>query len=220
LTKENEHLIFLVRHGATWENEHGICQGSRVDPQLSPNGKIQAMQLGMFLRAYCQNKNIQFPTLIVSSHLKRARETASILSSHCFPPQHICTHGVANDLGELNHGTWDGKTWDEIRKEFPEEYRQYNEEYLMMRYPNGESVSEGFVRIIPTFQKLLSWWPDGNIIIAAHGGTNHIIISTILQTRNLQSFRQSNTGLTIISHRPNHIIPFCIDVLNSTAHLV
>lgn len=71
--------ICLVRHGQTDWNALGKLQG-QTDIPLNELGKIQARQCGEFL-----SKEASWD-VIISSPLKRARETADIISQYIEVP--------------------------------------------------------------------------------------------------------------------------------------
>ncbi len=85
--------VFLIRHGQTRENELGILIGQR-DPPLSPKGRkhVEALQ-----------SIIPVPDVVLSSDLRRASETASLL----FPSHEI---KYLPQLRERSFGSFEGKS--------------------------------------------------------------------------------------------------------------
>lgn len=93
--------IYVVRHGQTDWNKQNILLGS-TDKPLNEVGKLQALELKNNL------KNITFDH-IISSDLKRALETAQILSNN--------TNIIKNqNLRERNYGLLEGTTPSNIHK--------------------------------------------------------------------------------------------------------
>jgi broad specificity phosphatase PhoE len=82
-------VLLLVRHGETEPNRHGLFLG-RLDPPLTDLGHQQARALAEVLPA---------PTLVISSPLQRARDTASAFGQ---PVQ------VDERWTELDYGRLDG----------------------------------------------------------------------------------------------------------------
>ena len=64
--------ILITRHGQTNWNVLGKIQG-QTDIELNENGKKQAKEISEYIR----NENIE---LIITSPLKRAKETAEIVT--------------------------------------------------------------------------------------------------------------------------------------------
>lgn len=66
--------LLVVRHGATEPNLAGLRCGGDVDPPLAPEGRAQARHLGLLLATASD-----LPELIITSDLRRTRETAELL---------------------------------------------------------------------------------------------------------------------------------------------
>jgi alpha-ribazole phosphatase len=93
-------LIF-VRHGETQHNKLHQLMGQRIDDPLDEEGLHQAEALIKKLP-----KNTE---AIFCSPLKRARQTAEIISKHLNVPVEISDYLKERDFGILS-----GKTWEEI----------------------------------------------------------------------------------------------------------
>jgi broad specificity phosphatase PhoE len=93
--------LLLVRHGATAWNNEGRIIGS-TDFPLSTDGRKQAQQLGIRLSG-------EPIDIILSSDLKRASETARIISIECGAPLVL-----DNRLREVDFGLWEGMTVRQI----------------------------------------------------------------------------------------------------------
>jgi glucosyl-3-phosphoglycerate phosphatase len=101
--------VLLWRHGRTrWNVEHRF-QG-QADPPLDEVGRQQAVVSSRLLASYS-------PTVVVSSDLRRAVQTARPLAELLGLP-------VALDprLRERSLGNWEGLTRDEVGHTHPEEY--------------------------------------------------------------------------------------------------
>ena len=85
--------ICLVRHGQTDWNALGKLQG-QTDIPLNELGKIQARQCGEFLSEEDWD-------VIISSPLKRARETAEIISNYIEVPVLKKKHSLKRILASL-----------------------------------------------------------------------------------------------------------------------
>src|SRR5262245_51024724 len=88
-------VLLLVRHGATDANHRGLLLG-RSDPELSARGRTQAEALAAWLPA---------ADVVVSSPLRRARQTAALLSSDVT---------VDDRWTELDYGPYDGMAPDSV----------------------------------------------------------------------------------------------------------
>jgi broad specificity phosphatase PhoE len=94
-------MISFVRHGETAHNREGRLQG-RADLVRSARGLDQVARLGA-----------RFPagslTAVVTSPLRRARQTADAIAAACGAPV-----DVDERLIELDYGEWDGRALADI----------------------------------------------------------------------------------------------------------
>lgn len=121
--------IVLVRHGATDWNLQGRCQGSS-DRDLSEVGLRQAAQTAALLSA----EKIH---AIYSSSLRRARQTAEVLSQpHNLPVL------IEDDVRELDHGELEGLTFNEIKSSYGEFLVRWRSEPADLRVPGGERLAD------------------------------------------------------------------------------
>jgi 2,3-bisphosphoglycerate-dependent phosphoglycerate mutase len=76
MTAANERtaMLLFARHGATGPNLAGLRCGGDIDPPLADLGRQQAAALAQALRARAEP-----PDLIVTSDLRRTRETADVV---------------------------------------------------------------------------------------------------------------------------------------------
>lgn len=96
--------FYIFRHGECPLNVSGRIQGQTFDGELTEKGRAQARRAGRKL----QNKNIE---IIVSSPMKRARQTAAIVASYVKAPI------VFDDrLKEVNMGIVEGMHISEVEK--------------------------------------------------------------------------------------------------------
>lgn len=72
----SQHLLRFVRHGATAVNLAGLRCGGDIDPALTDTGRQQAAHTAAGLQ-----QQAPAPGLILTSHLQRSRETATILAA-------------------------------------------------------------------------------------------------------------------------------------------
>ena len=121
--------IFLARHGQTNANATGFYMGWS-DEDLNELGHIQARCLSARLTS--------MPiTSIYTSPLRRACSTAAILAE-----SHKLELKVLDDLIEIKLGDWQGLHADEIKRRWPELWRQSRIDPSELILPNGESYRQ------------------------------------------------------------------------------
>lgn len=157
--------LYLIRHGETILNEKR-CYYGFTDPSLNERGIRQAECLKKILG------KIPFDQAICSP-LIRAKNTAEIVLGE---KKNLLM--TADDLKEQNFGIFEGKTYEELRAEYPDELDAWNQNFSTYRIPGGESFSDvrhrvdDFVRKLPT--------GSGTMLLAAHKGTLGHLLASLL----------------------------------------
>ncbi|MEU8317841.1 histidine phosphatase family protein [Nonomuraea sp. NPDC048881] len=153
--------IVCLRHGQTlWNVEHRF-QG-HSDIPLDETGVAQAARAASLLASLR-------PTLIVSSDLQRAHDTALALGRLVG-----LDVTVDKDFRERGGGQWEGLTRDEIAARWPEEY-------IAWEAPDGEPVSEVATRVAASMRKWAAKLDDdGLLVVASHGAALRLGICELL----------------------------------------
>jgi probable phosphoglycerate mutase len=176
--------IYLARHGQTdWNTEHRL-QGS-ADIALNNMGRLQAAQLAKRLA------DIHFDA-VYSSALTRSRTTAEIVRGGV-------PLTIVPGLNERRLGAFEGRRTDAADPAAAEAYLKRSQD------PNdqldgGESLIAFFDRVHAALTHLISQDPSGTILIVGHGGTNQMIVRSLLGLSPAQaaSFQQANDDLYLI----------------------
>lgn len=157
--------IYLLRHGQPVQQGPHTCGYSR-DVPLDAAGERQAEDLRKWARA----RNIG---AIYSSPLLRCVQTAYHLSENRIPVY------LEDSLKEVDTGIWTGLTFDEIQKNWPEEYALRGRAFGTTVPPGGESFSHAGKRMEQAVRQILSH-VERDIILVAHGGINRGWLCQIL----------------------------------------
>lgn len=140
----NTHLtprpILLTRHGESLYNVRGRIGG---DTAISETGELYAKKLANFVEKRLKNEKA---ASIWTSTLQRTILTASPIAG--FPKIQW------RALDEINAGVCDGMTYEEIKKNMPEEYESRKKDKLRYRYPRGESYLDVIQRLEPVIIEL------------------------------------------------------------------
>ncbi|MFK4785702.1 histidine phosphatase family protein [Fusobacterium sp. MFO224] len=181
--------IILVRHGETNMNRDNLYHGI-LDPKLNDTGINQAK------KAYNLVKNLDYDK-IFSSNLKRAYETAEILNYKNLNIE------ISDKIRELNFGIFEGLSYDEIFKKYPEELKIATKNWRTYNFETGESpfdLQKRAVNFINSLDKNLDY------LIVTHWG----IICTVLSyyfSSDLDAywkFKINNCGIVIIEFDGNN----------------
>lgn len=139
--------FWFIRHGQTRYNQAGLVQGV-LDVNLNETGRAQAERAGPLL----VGKGI---TTIISSPLRRARETADIINQSLHLP--------ISDDAELREVSFGGKEGQPLDPWF--------QEWVAGRYTpeNAESFAALRARVEAALCRILAT-QEGLLLIVAHGG--------------------------------------------------
>ncbi|TVU47399.1 hypothetical protein EJB05_06999, partial [Eragrostis curvula] len=132
--------ILLTRHGESLDNVRGRIGG---DSSLSDAGQLYSRKLASFVEKRLKSERT---ASIWTSTLQRTILTAHPIIG--FPKIQW------RALDEINAGVCDGMTYDEIKKNKPEEYESRRKDKLRYRYPRGESYLDVIQRLEPVIIEL------------------------------------------------------------------
>jgi broad specificity phosphatase PhoE len=138
-------VLVLVRHGRTAANAQGLLQG-RLDYPLDEVGLAQAAEVA---------KALGRPSRVVSSPLRRARETAEAL-------------GVDVDVDErwteLDYGELDGQPVASMGFEAWARWRDDSR----FAPPGGESLSDMAARVVSACEDLRDEATEAEVVVVSH----------------------------------------------------
>ena len=162
--------IYTVRHGQTEWNKKGFYQG-KTDIPLSEEGKKQAI----LVKEKLKDKKID---LIISSPLKRAKETAALFLGERKVP-------VIEDarIQEISFGVYEGLTCGKDNYSIPDpefhSFFEHPERYQTP--PGGESLEELGART-KAFMEDIMHRPelqDKTVLVSSHGCATRGILNSI-----------------------------------------
>ncbi|THJ75594.1 bifunctional RNase H/acid phosphatase [Candidatus Frankia alpina] len=140
----------LLRHGQT---------PLSVDKRFSGTVEASLTDLGMSQAAAVADRLRDEPfDLIVSSPLKRARQTAEALGRD---------YVVDDDLRETSFGAWEGMTFGEVRERFPDELNAWLADPNVPP-PGGESLISTVTRVARVRDRLLVEQPSKRVLVVSH----------------------------------------------------
>jgi probable phosphoglycerate mutase len=150
--------ILLVRHGETHWNREGRVQGYHADSPLTETGLEQA-------RALARRMAAEALDALYSSDLGRTRQTvAPIVQSTRLQVN------FDSRLRERNYGTFEGRTFLEVERDFPEAYAHFRTRDPHFAAAGGESTVQFHDRVIMALESIASQAAGVRIAVVAHGG--------------------------------------------------
>jgi broad specificity phosphatase PhoE len=164
--------FLIIRHGQSEANAKKIVQGLRDFP-LDEAGRAQAAALGAWLKP----SGIQ---TILSSPLRRAAETASILAAALG----LAAPTVFQPLSEIDTGSFSGLSLDEAKERFPDIHAEF-ERSSWEGVPDAERAQVVWRRAILVWEELRSRAMAGAKCVAcvSHGGLIQWLVRSTFGTR-------------------------------------
>lgn len=159
--------VYFLRHGETESSRiGGFCGVS--DPDLTPEGHQMAEQ---FAAAYAS-----FPwAAVYSSPLRRSIDTAKPLCDAAGLDMRL-----RDGLKEINFGKWEGKTPDDVKSEFHDEYVRWMADPGWNRPTGGERGVDVARRSSVVLDEIEREHLEGNVLVVSHKATTRIMICLLL----------------------------------------
>jgi glucosyl-3-phosphoglycerate phosphatase len=159
--------LVVWRHGRTEWNATGRFQG-QLDPPLDDEGRRQATEAAPHLAA---SGRLPEGTVVVSSDLSRAAETAATLTAVLGVPLRLDPR-----LREFGLGVWEGLTRDEVAERHPEQYADWLAG-RPVRDRGGEDPADVPRRALAALSDL----PEAPAaVVVTHGGTAARLMESLL----------------------------------------
>ena len=148
--------LIVVRHAETTWNREKRMQGT-TDTVLSDVGRAQAEALARRLAD-------EAFTMIYSSDLSRAHDTARAITRHSRRPLRVDPR-----LRERAFGVFEGLIADEIRARYPKEYARFASRDPDYEVPGGESAHGFARRCLGCLAEIAESHSGEQIVVVTHG---------------------------------------------------
>ena len=190
--------LIWVRHASP--EGQGLLLG-QSDVPLSAKGLRQLPRLA--------EKLAQYPAQAVySSDLERAHRTAAAISQRLGVEVKILP-----GLREIHFGRWEGLSWAEITRRFPQAARRWLDDFPRQPIPGGEDFSKFKRRVRNELRNLVAAHRGGCAIVVAHAGVIRIALASALRMpgRYLSQIAQDYGGVNVIDYFPDAAIVRCMN---------
>jgi probable phosphoglycerate mutase len=187
----------LVRHGRTAWNAEGRAQG-HADVGLDDRGRAQAEAMASVVASY-------EPTVLASSDLARARETAAFVEKETGL---TATEDVR--LREYDVGARTGLTVEEFGQRMGADVEGWWDLHAHVEVPGAETSADVAARIIPATVEVLDRLGDGETaVVVMHGAALRIAVAGVLGwpievARGLESMRNCGWA-TLVETGPGQL---------------
>lgn len=151
--------IILWRHAPTASNTSGVVQG-RVDVPLDEAGIARARWAARRIADRFLARD--WPELrVYTSPLLRAVQTAEALTERVGG-----TVVVDDAFTQRSYGAWEGLTWEQIQREWPEQWQQ-REAGLDPDVPGWDGQGDVAARTLAGLERI--WDPASPAVVVSHG---------------------------------------------------
>jgi ribonuclease H / adenosylcobalamin/alpha-ribazole phosphatase len=151
--------LVLVRHGETELTASKRFSGGLAssNPGLTDEGRAQVREVAEWLAPIGEAVDV-----VVTSPVRRTRESAEILAER-FGVGLVDEPGFA----EMEFGTWDGLTFDEVREQRPDEIESWLSS-LDVAAGGGESFREVEKRVLDGLSRVLETYAGRTVVVVSH----------------------------------------------------
>lgn len=160
--------IYFLRHGQTNFSKDNLFCGSGSNPGLTKEGKEMSLQFG---EAY---KSMEWKA-IYTSPLQRTQETAEPLRSAL-----NSQIAIREGLKEIFYGAWEGKSVEEVEKEYHDDHLKWKADPAWNAPTKGELGITISQRATAVVEEIVNKYSEGNILVVSHKATIRIIICNLL----------------------------------------
>jgi broad specificity phosphatase PhoE len=160
-------IIYFLRHGETTASQTGGYCGT-LDPDLTPEGYQMAEA---FAAAY---KSLPW-IAVFSSPLRRAVATAKPLCEAAGIRMQL-----KKGLKEIAFGQWEGKTPEDINREFHDDYVRWLTDPGWNGPTGGQKGIEIARRSSLVLEEIEKTYTTGNVLVVSHKATIRIMLCSLL----------------------------------------
>jgi broad specificity phosphatase PhoE/ribonuclease HI len=163
--------LVLVRHGVTAHTVDKRFSGGLggTNPGLNADGRAQARATADWLAPLAEEVDA-----VVSSPVRRTRETAEIIAARLGKDVDL-DHGLA----EMEFGTWEGKTFEEVRESYPDDLDAWLGS-LHHTPGGGESFTQVQKRVLASLDALLATYPGRTVLAVSHVTPIKVLVAQAL----------------------------------------
>jgi broad specificity phosphatase PhoE len=160
--------LYFLRHGQTASSRANSFCGSGTDVPLTPEGIEMAQAFAEFYKAVAWKA-------IYYSPLTRTRVTAEMIEKGRQIPRH-----EVEALTEIAYGKWEGKTVEEVDREYHDEHISWIADPAWYPPTNGEQATSVAARALSVIQNIRNAFDDGKVLIVSHKATIRIALCSLI----------------------------------------
>jgi|SRR5215469_4608555 len=198
--------IILVRHGHVEGIDPPRFRG-RTELPLTKIGMRQAQQTAQRIAAHWN------PLSLYTSPMGRCVATGQAIS------ELIGTRGqILEDLNDLNYGTWQGRSYEDVRAESPELFALWFASPHLVRFPRGDSLQDLVARAGDALRFVRDRHREETVVMVGHDSVNRALLLQLIEQPLAAYWRleQSPCAISEIAITGARV---CVHRINETGHL-
>ncbi|XZE45430.1 histidine phosphatase family protein [Pirellulaceae bacterium SH467] len=161
--------VVVVRPGATLFDEQERIKGS-LDIPLSSHGLEQIQRVATELE--------RLPIAhVYCGPCESAQETAKEIADHAKAKWKVC-----DCFANLDHGLWEGKRIDEVKRQQPKLFRQVQDNPRAFCPPGGETIDEAEARVSKLLSKLCKKHANETIAVVVSEPLATLVANRLMET--------------------------------------
>jgi broad specificity phosphatase PhoE len=160
--------LHFLRHGQTpFSRDNAFC-GAGLDPELTVDGVAMA-------RAFAAAYESTTWSAVYASPLRRTIATAKPLCDALRLKMEL-----RDDLKEIHYGKWEGKSVEEVSRDFHDDYIRWSADPAWNAPTEGEPAVAIARRTLQVIEEIKQRFATGNVLIVSHKATIRIILCGLL----------------------------------------
>jgi broad specificity phosphatase PhoE len=160
--------LYFLRHGQTPASQGDAFCGSGLDPELTDAGAEMAQAFAAAYRTMSWRA-------VYASPLRRTVATARPLCEALGLEVEL-----RDDLKEIGYGAWEGKTKDEVERDYHDDYIKWLADPAWHAPTGGEQAVVIARRAQRTLEEIMQRFDEGNVLVVSHKATIRIMLCALL----------------------------------------
>lgn len=198
--------IILIRHAHVEGIKPERFRG-RTDLELTPLGVSQAAATAQRIVESWQ------PSAVLTSPLRRCLSTGKRIAESC-----AATCETVDALIDLDYGTWQWKTHDEVRSESPRLFDAWYRSPQLVRFPKGESLQDLVARTSDALRFALDKFAGRTVVLVGHDSVNKALLLQLID-QPLSAYWRLAQDLCAINEIDVDEFTIRVSRVNETHHL-
>jgi probable phosphoglycerate mutase len=185
--------LVLVRHGATELTASKRFSGGLAssNPGLTDEGRAQVREVAEWLSPIGEAVDV-----VVTSPVRRTRESAEILAERLEVPLQ-----EEPGFAEMEFGTWDGMTFDEVQQQRPDEIQSWLGSLDVAPGGGGESFRDVEKRVLDGLSRVLEQHAGKTVVVVSHVTPIKVLVAHAVDAPLESLFRMelSTASVSVVS---------------------